>query len=573
MGTFLGNLQVWNASLEAVTKQMPTALVGQWSERFVTVLEEGYGLGTVDRPAQRLSKMLPEAVVLSVGLADSDLLELAVWKSGARLTVRAHFPYDGVSRRGDPKKFCQALQLPVEDEKRLKAVWAKGDAEEQLVLTAALLGAPLYADSRMAPEKMTFRDAERVDRWLEDHPDPPKVKNRTRAEELQVLEGYSAEWSTSDHGQLRALLCRRPDGEGRYDWRDSVVLCPTLSGRLEEWEQYRPPAGLSCRISQCGDRFFVWSEREYSGRETATSTVWADSSGILPCPFSFPLDGAYRACSGFVGLEDGGLLAVLASVDAQQWPWGIIAPEELVRYTPEGEVRWRVVLRDQVENRTVELFHNGLIWLSDSENWMGLSLVDGRERACISREWDMELLDVPTGANELWAVRHCFDRERKEPNDRLMRMDLTGRVLQEESLPACLSQGLGELTVWGAHIAFCSFRRGLWLLDRDTLAVRAGIPDHREYINAVADQAGRLWVQVGNSTIEAYDRELRLLSRHRLKGGIMGWSMDGQGRLCVVTYSENKGKGNVYFDETGELCWPGFDPKKEIVRVYRLVQK
>ena len=53
----------------------------------------------------------------------------------------------------------------------------------------------------------------------------------------------------------------------------------------------------------------------------------------------------------------------------------------------------------------------------------------------------------------------------------------------------------------------------------------------------------------------------------------MGWSVDGQGRLCVVTYSENKGKGNVYFDETGELCWPGFDPKKEIVRVYRLVQK
>ena len=70
--------------------------------------------------------------------------------------------------------------------------------------------------------------------------------------------------------------------------------------------------------------------------------------------------------------------------------------------------------------------------------------------------------------------------------------------------------------------------------------------------------------------MEAYDQDLKLLSRHRLKGSIMGRYLDDQGRLCAVTYSESKGKNDVRFDDEGNLYFPGFDKNKEIVRVYRL---
>ena len=570
MGAFLGNLQVWGAAREEVAALLPRALVGQWSEHFVTALDERYGMGTVDRPARKLSKELPEAVVLSVALSDSDLLELAVWQGGKQLTVRAHFPYDGVSKRGNPKKFCQAFRLPPEDERRLKAVWAKGNAEEQLDLTAALLGTPLYADPRMVPEIPVARDEGYVDRWLAEHPDPPKVKNQTRAEEIQTLAGYSVEWRESGRSELRALLCHRPNAEGGHDPKRDVLLCPAPSGYLEEWENFRPLAGLECHVSQSGDRFFVWSQREYHETEMVTSTVWADSDRVLPCPFSFLLDGVSRECCWFVGMEDGGLIADLVSVDAQQRPWEIIVPEELVRYTSAGEVQWRVILQDKTKNRTVEMLHNGLIWLMEDKDWVGIDQLDGRERVRIPRKWDVELMDIPSGEDELWAAKNCVEQESWKVKWWLIRMDLAGNIRQEGELPASLLPKQKNLTFWENYIIFQSFKSGLWLLDRNTLAVRHGIPDHREYVGTVVDRAGRLWVQIGNSTVEAYDRELKLLSRHRLKGEIMAWYLDDHGRLCVVTYSECKGKHDIRFDGAGDFYYPNFDPEKEIVRVYRL---
>lgn len=236
MGTFLGNLTVLGAPTEAVAALLPGTTVGRWSERFVTVLHDSYGMGTVERPARTLSKALPQATVLSTALVDSDLLELTVWQGGNRVTTRAHFPYDGVSKRGDAKRFCAALGLPEEDIPRLKALWAKGDAEEQLELTANLLGAPLYCDTQAVPTEIVRRDARRVDDWLAQRPDPPKVRNQTKAQLIQELTGVEIPHVFYQGSGGYYQFCRA-DNKRKifYRWtpQGDLTLAPTLG--LQRW--------------------------------------------------------------------------------------------------------------------------------------------------------------------------------------------------------------------------------------------------------------------------------------------------------------------------------------------------
>lgn len=48
--------------------------------------------------------------------------------------------------------------------------------------------------------------------------------------------------------------------------------------------------------------------------------------------------------------------------------------------------------------------------------------------------------------------------------------------------------------------------------------------------------------------VECYDQDLKEISRHRLKGSVMGSHLDGEGAVCAVT------------------C----QAEEELVRVYRL---
>ena len=60
------------------------------------------------------------------------------------------------------------------------------------------------------------------------------------------------------------------------------------------------------------------------------------------------------------------------------------------------------------------------------------------------------------------------------------------------------------------------------------------------------DGAGRTWVQVDDSTLEAYDQRWDLVSRHRLKGWIFDTGLDREGRLLAYTHQHNKSILRVY---------------------------
>ena len=199
MGTKLGNIHIRNASPEEVSALLPGALIGQWGEGFVSAYHEDFQWGSVERAGKSLSRKLPAATVLTAALFDDDVVSFEVYEAGKRLTGHLLNPYEGQNKAGDPKAFCEALGLPPEDEKRLKVLWKKGDACEQMELMAALLGLPLWADTEWQPQEKPVRNTETVDAWIAAHPDPPKVKSITKAAVVQEFPEVVKPTRLGDH--------------------------------------------------------------------------------------------------------------------------------------------------------------------------------------------------------------------------------------------------------------------------------------------------------------------------------------------------------------------------------------
>lgn len=202
MGTKLGNLHIRNATVEEVAPLLPGAIVGQWADGFVSAYSEEYQWGSTEHAGKKLSRKLPAATVFAAAIFDSDVVSFEVYQAGKRLTAHLLNPYEDINRAGNPKVFCEALGLPPEDEKRLRTLWKKGDAEEQLELTGALLGLPLCHDPAFMPKEPARRDVAAVDAWIAERPDPPKtarIKSVTKAELVQEISEVVKPKRMGDH--------------------------------------------------------------------------------------------------------------------------------------------------------------------------------------------------------------------------------------------------------------------------------------------------------------------------------------------------------------------------------------
>lgn len=240
MGTKLGNLHIRNATVEEVAPLLPGAIVGQWADGFVSAYSEEYQWGSAEQAGRKLSRKLPHATVLTAAIFDSDVVSFEVYRAGKRLTAHLLNPYEDINRPGNPKVFCEALGLPPEDEKRLRTLWKKGNAEEQLELTGSLLGLPLYHDPAYMPKESVHRNLAAVDAWIAERPDPPKparIKNMTKAELVRetggnlLLNTHSKYWGNTK--QTGFLFCQDIQ-EGRWVTNDVWIYC------------YTPEDPLSC---------------------------------------------------------------------------------------------------------------------------------------------------------------------------------------------------------------------------------------------------------------------------------------------------------------------------------------
>lgn len=416
MGAKLGNIHIRNASAEEVSALLPKALVGQWGEGFVSVYHEDLQWGTAEREGKRLSRKLPAATVLTAALFDDDVVSFEVYKAGKRLTGHLLNPYEDQNKPGNIKLFCEVLGLLPEDEKRLKVLWKKGDACEQMDLTAALLGLPLWADPQCPPREKTLRDTDTVDAWIADHPDPPKVKSVTKTVVVQEIPEVV-----------------KPKRLGNHFFALSAV-----SGIKEEKETFGPYSHI-----------YVW--------------------------YLISHESLYR-------LNDDGLLELVIQRERQG-----------EAFCTEAYSLEKTEFRSAGENRIIELqmtetpFHWKVTWDSDD-------LAVG-EAGSSEREYGGFFAYSPP------SLEHS------------------------------------ALSLDGKTLFTAKWKQGLQLTDAETGELRRELKMPAAFFGTCADGSGRFWAQTGDRTIEGYDENLRLISRHRLKGDIMALRANPQGELMAYTYN------------------------------------
>lgn len=548
MGTKLGNLHILGASVEEVAPLLPGVIVGQWSERFVSAYSEEYQLGSAEQAGKRLSRKLPGATVLSAAIFDSDMVSFEVYQAGKRLTAHLLNPYEDINKLGDPKVFCEALELPAEDEKRLKVLWKKGNAEEQLELTAALLGAPLNFDPEFLPKEPVGRDVGKVDAWIAERPDPPKIKNVTKVELIQE-ENELCPMGTLDSPYFFAA----DTTEYGYSLTDGWLYRYTPEGAVVQEARVCPGVGnypqemvAETVCYTLGPDRVLWGnllmapDKDGGGgwSQSGVRIVW-DSAGLL----SLPLD-----IDGFLHhiwvTKDGGI----GTITTQWTDWRGPSINMLSRYAKDGTCLYQKGLPEGYPKNWAWLDNGFYAIGSKGEmlflDWEGNQLfclensIPPYSRYCGTVGEDILLLCREDKKYYLTCGDYFISRWDRKGNELARSLVLSGDFYSM----------LGEVKDAGdgKHILASSYRNGLYLLDCMTLEI-VWQQTRKEFISwCRADGKDRRWLKVESSTLEGYDPAGNLVSRHRLKGEIINTRLDRLSRLMAYTYDRKNNIFRVY---------------------------
>lgn len=517
MGTTLANLHILGGDEQQLCALIPRATAGQWSARFVSVYSKEFEPGLCEKTARALSKKLAHPVLLA-WIFDSDTVGFAVYQSGKSVVEHVMSP-EGYSKMGNIALFCKILGLPAEDVPRLRAVWKKGGAEEQMELTAMLLGLPLRNNCDWLPEKMHVRNTEEVDTWIAERPALPKIKSETKACVVQELMRFR--WNYRDRG---SQYCSAESYDDDYVYHKVQFWVPTADGTL------LPGWSTEEELS------FHGSQDRVLGIDTTTGVVVYDSTGLLP--------EGYKSESQPIFLHDGGLLRK----DEPNTEDDEIVT--FIRCAPDGCELWRKSGKYQ-KYVIYECKNNEIIFVSDSSYTPWLERVDGLTGATI------ETLPQPFGLNVwskayhngYWWIAHdgmfFVNSKWEQQGNFLTKFDSAMRPLAEFPLPTFTQTLFFSPDSVYFYIFF--YQKQVMVVNAETLAVENVLKD-KSFLGPLGfDSSGRFWLHRDSNTVEAWSADLaKPRARHRLKGQIMGWHVNEQGAMCIVTWSEKEKVLRVY---------------------------
>lgn len=560
---FAANLQVLNAKRSEIVSFLPGTTVVRWSDAYITVLDEHFDMESTTAAGKKLSGLLPESTVVSVAVEDAKRLKLAVWQKGKQLTARIVSPSSGASRKGDPDIFCQALGLREEDAVRLKTVWERGKVMEQLEFTGALMGAPLHCHAGDQPRVEAVRNEALVDEWIYYLADRTKGKNQTKLQIIQELSGLMIDEQTDGNGWEGFFHLRPVEGGEDYDWAESFFCRTGSDGKLERLPQLDPRPEVvrsphtACKYIPVAEGRILSLLQE---GDPACSVVVEDSAGLLACPLELTLDGNRRSCLNAWAMKDGGVLVHLGELQEfeseENGSEGNESEEKkleggLVRYAVDGTPLWSRSLEQSCEPR---FFSDGQLWLSNKAGFFSVG-IEGEDGFCIDLipethvdrerggavEYSMLDKSLP---GEVWLMERFFSNS-VHWDCKIFAFKRDGTLFYEAPLPVGVEGFFCQVVVTRKQVLLYEYNRGAWLLSAADLHVLAGSADHWGYLDAAVDGVGRIWLYA-KGVWEAYDENLSLISRHRIRGGMCHQYLDNKGRLCVITYDEEAGIMRVY---------------------------
>ena len=514
MGSKFCNLNFYGGDLAAVAAKCPglaaRAVVPGW---ITAAGDDETDWGEVRALAKCLSK---DWTVLYTEYFDDDYVDFSVYRDGRRAARHVPAEYGGTFRAaGRPRAWAELFGLSPEGVKVLRTVFQETNPERSLRLLECVLGCPLWVDGEFLvdaqpPEPDYLRD------YLAQKAAERKIKNATKLTLLDEREG-------DFHYVSARLLFRQEAGNPNY-WEDGKSVWAIREGELRKLFERELPGEVKTVLEREGILLALLNQPVAIPEENTRCTnyrnhYWAylfSEDGTLRDTLDLgeeaTLQGVFlnrdhlfldRGCYDLRTRRWEWLLEEGLTVNDRAWPCRLAGGRLALRcYYCSGEEPVRnyltTLLPDGSERVTRELprdyWGGGILAYGD-----GVLLNLGRELVC----YDARL-------TERWRVALPGEPGFFAFNE--MQLDETTETLYLDDLDWVLSVDLKR---------------------RQVRAERR--PADREgcYLEGVLPGVGPVML-VGDSTLQVWDADLKLLSRHRAKGEVTD-IICREGKTLIVT--------------------------------------
>lgn len=511
MGSKFCNLNIYHGDLAAVEAQCPglaaRAVVPGWIS---AAGDDETDWGEIRKLAKRMSK---DGTVLYTEYFDDDYVDFSVYRDGRRAARHVPAEYEGAPRMaGKPRAWAELFGLSSEREKTLRTVFQETSPERSLRLLACVLGCPLWVDGEFLedaqpPEPDYLRD------YLAQKAAEKKIKNATKLTLLDEQVGdfdYTyplLRWEDDDRksvwaireGKLRKLFERELPGAVKTVLEREGILLVLLNQAVAIPEE-------NTRCTSYRNHYWAWLLSEDGtlrdtvdlGEEDVPQGVFLDRDQLF----------LNRGCYDLRTRRWEWLLEEGLTVEDWVRPCRLAGGRLALRcYHRGGEEAVRsyltTLLPDGSERATWELprdyWGSGILAYGD-----GLLLNLGRELVCydafLTERWRTEL------------------GEGRAPDFYEMRLDEVSEILY--------------LYAYDRVAAFDLKRHQI----RAERKLAAG---ESCFLHGVLPGVGAVML-VGDSTIQVWDADLKLISRHRAKGGVTRLlRQDGKTFLLTCVWPQN----------------------------------
>ena len=521
MGSKFCNLNIYGGDLAAVEAQCPglaaRAVVPGW---ITAAGDDETDWGEIRKLAKRLSK---DGIVLYTEYFDDDYVDFSVYRDGRRAARHVPAEYEGAPRMaGKPRAWAELFGLSSEREKTLRTVFQETSPERSLRLLACVLGCPLWVDGEFLedaqpPEPDCLRD------YLAQKAAEKKIKNATK---LTLLDEQVGNFSET------YPLLRREEGDPKYERFDDgnrKSVWAVRDGKLLRLFEAELPGRVWAVSEGEGEFLLVLNQAIMLPEEDSDGTdyrnhYWAwllSEDGTLRDTLDLGEEAA--ALGGFLDRDRIFLDGACYNLRAHRQEWSLA----------EGQTEEDSVMPCHLHGGRLALCYNIRGAGGERRRHLATFLPDGSEQ--VTRELPRDCREhgiLAYGDGLLLSLGRelvCYDAflterwraqlgEGRTPDFYETRLDEVSEILYLYAYDRVAAFDLRQHRI----------RAERQLADGESCFLHGVLPG----VGAV--------MLVGDSTIQVWDADLKLISRHRAKGGVTRLlRQDGKTFLLTCVWPQN----------------------------------
>jgi hypothetical protein len=521
VGTTLANLQIRKLSVNEAEQIFAGSLIKEFSSGWITVTSEHFEAGNMQETARRVSKKIENAV-LSVEIFDDDLLIISIFRKGK--TVASYISgteYGYIKKQGNPASFVKELELPETCIEYLRWIFKYDDIGKKIELIERIIGIPLRIDYRVMLDLQIeydsiCRDLVYVENYIKEKKSSEKIKNATKVKLLLEFDGKIYKGLDSN-----MFLVHEPSVDGNYyEFMNHYIYSVSPNGVVENLFDIS-----SFHVNRYNKHFIANNNvigilSNNVVREKVT--FWLlDIKGNLIGESRLPGEVGYP----LLLFEDGGI--ILCSYGRSQI---------LCEYDINGLKRWEL---DAGYLDVKPMLHDGYIYLYYTNQDCNKSELLKMDRNGIK----IASLNLKLFGGAHWETFQ-FDRkgnfyfclrtnDNEKVSNKLLYIDSNLNIISEVILSGASFEGVLDNENNRLYISI--FEEELLIVDTEENFICARRKHEETSTLYSTDAKGRLVVRRGLSTIEIFDYNLNITSRHRLKGILTHQYKNLNGDTFVIT--------------------------------------